>query len=90
MRHWTEKRVRAHIFICVLAYLIETCIEIKLKEKGLEMTARKALDYLSEIKLVDQEIEGMKICTYSQPSAESRRIINALGLKLPKEKLFVK
>ena len=90
MRHWADERVRAHIFICVLAYLIETCIEIKLKEKGLEMTARKALDYLSEIKLVDQEIEGIKICTYSQPSPESRRIINALGLKLPQEKLFVK
>ena len=133
MRHWTEKRVRAHIFICVLAYLIETCIEIKLKEKGLEMTARKALDILSEIKLVNQEIDGLKIaylietcieiklkekglemtarkaldilseiklvnqeidglkiCTYSQPSAESRRIIKALGLRLPKEKLFVK
>jgi len=54
------------------------------------MTARKALDYLSEIKLVDQEIGGMKLCTYSQPSAQSRRIINALGLKLPKEQLFVK
>ena len=69
MYHWAEERVRAHIFICVLSYLIETCIEIK---------------------LVEQEIEGMKLCTYSQPSPESRRIINALGLKLPKEQLFVK
>ena len=88
--HWTEERVRAHIFICVLAYLVEICIEIKLKRAGLEMSARKALDTLSEIKLVDQEIDGMKLCTYSQPSAQSRRIINALGLKLPKEQLFVK
>ena len=89
MRHWTEERVRAHIFICVLAYLLETCIEIKLKRAEMEMTARKALDHLSEIKLVNQEIDGMKICTYSQPSPESRKIIKALGLKLPKEKLFV-
>jgi len=89
MRHWAQERVRAHIFICVLSYLIETCIEIKLKEKGLEMTARKALDHLSEIKLVDQEIDGLKLCTYSQPSTESRKIINALGVKLPQERLFV-
>ncbi len=89
MFHWAEERVRAHIFICVLAYLIETCIEIKLKEKGVEMSARKALNILSEIKLVEQEIDGFKLCTYSPPSAESRRIIQALGLKLPKEKLFV-
>ncbi len=89
MRHWTEERVRAHIFICVLAYLLEICIEIKLKRAGLEMSARKSLDILSEIKLVDQEIDGMKLCTYSQPSAESRKIIKALGLKLPKEKLFI-
>jgi len=89
LRHWAEARVRGHIFICVLAYLIETCLEIKLKEKGLEMTARKALNLLSEIKLVNQEVEGMKICTYSQPSTETRKIINALGLKLPQEKLYV-
>lgn len=89
IRHWAEARVRGHIFICVLAYLIETCLEIQLKEKGLEMTARKALNLLSEIKLVNQEIEGMKICTYSQPSSESRKIIQALSLKLPQEKLYV-
>ena len=89
MRHWAEERVRAHIFICVLSYLLEICLEIKLKEKGIEMTARKALAILSEIKLVDQEVGKIKICTYSQPSAEARKIINALGLKLPKEKLSV-
>ena len=88
MYHWAAERVRAHILICVLAYLIETCIEIRMKRAGLEMTARKALRNLSEIKLVDQEIEGIKLCTYSQPGVESRRIIKALGLKLPKEKLF--
>jgi transposase len=88
MFHWAEERVRAHIFICVLAYLIETCIEIRLKEKGWEMTARKALKTLSEIKLIEQEIEGLKLCTYSQPTPESRKIIHALGLKLPAEKLF--
>ena len=73
----------------VLSYLIETCIEIKLKKAGLTISARKALDILSEIKLVDQRLEDLKICTYSRPSTASRKIINALGLKLPQEKLYV-
>jgi transposase len=90
MYHWSEDRVRAHIFICVLAYLVEVCIDIQLKRAGLEMTARRALQHLGEIKLVKQEIDGLQLCTYSQPSPESRKIINALELHLPKEKLFVK
>ncbi len=90
MYHWAQDRVLAHIFICVLAYLIEIGMEIQLKRSGVEMTARKALNHLSEIKLVNQEIEGVSLNTYSQPGKDSRSIIKALGIKLPKENLFVK
>ncbi len=90
MFHWTQPRVEAHVFICVLAYLIEICIELKVKRAHLTMTARKALDLLSEIKLVKQTIGETEISTYSQPSSETRNIIHALNLILPKEKLFAK
>lgn len=90
MYHWSSDRVRGHIFICVLAYLVEICIELKLRRAGHKLTARAALDHLSEIELIHQEVENIKLCTYTQPSKLSREIIRTLGLHLPKKKLFKK
>ena len=89
MYHWAERRVKAHVFICVLAYLIEICIETRLKQANIKLTARKALDLLSDVKLVKQTVSGIDLCTYSKPTPEARKIIQALKLKLPKEKLIV-
>ncbi len=90
MYHWAERRVEAHVFICVLAYLIEICIEIRLKEANMKMTARKALNLLSDVKLVKQSVGEIEMCTYSKPTPEASKIIQALKLKLPKEKLIVR
>jgi hypothetical protein len=49
VRHWLTRRVKAHIFICYLAYLHLSWMEMLLKEKGLDMSARKALQKLESI-----------------------------------------
>lgn len=44
VRHWLEERVKAHIFICYLSYLLLSLLQLKLKET--EYTAIKALEEL--------------------------------------------
>jgi len=88
IRHFTERRVKAHVFICVLAYLIEIAIELTLHQKKINLTAREALNQLSDIKLVSQEVEGLKIKTVCQPKPETWKILKALTITLPKEKIF--
>ena len=84
-----KAEVEAHVFICVLAYLIEICIETRLKQANIKVTARKALNLLSDVKLVKQTVGDMELSTYSKPTPETRKIIQTLKLKLPKEKLIV-
>ena len=83
MYHWAKERVEAHVFICVLAYLIEICLELKLKRAGVKMTARKALDLLSEIKMVKLTLEGMKLSTYSKPPQKAQELIHILHHNCP-------
>ena len=58
--HWKERRVRAHIFVCVLSFLIESIIERFSKE-----SARKTIRELNRIKLseITAEKNSRKILT---------------------------
>jgi transposase len=44
IKHWLEERVKSHIFICYLAYLLITLLEYKLRKT--DFTALSALDKL--------------------------------------------
>lgn len=88
IRHFSENRVKAHIFICVLAYLFEISIELTLKQKNIKFTAREVLNKLSEIKLISQEIEDFKIKTVCRPKEDTKAIVKALNITIPKEKIF--
>ena len=44
VRHWLEERVKTHIFICYLSYLLLSLLQLKLKET--EYNAIKALEEL--------------------------------------------
>jgi len=45
IKHWIEERVKSHIFICYLSYLLTTLLEYKLKKT--DFTAISALDKLT-------------------------------------------
>lgn len=45
IKHWIEERVKSHIFICYISYLLTTLLEYKLRNS--EISAIAALDKLS-------------------------------------------
>ncbi|MBU7011728.1 MAG: hypothetical protein HXS46_13655, partial [Theionarchaea archaeon] len=58
VRHWLTGRVRAHIFICYLAYLHLTWMKMLLKTNSITMSPVKALESLETIytvKLTDEK-----------------------------------
>jgi transposase len=52
IRHWLDQRVKAHIFLCVLAYLLESVLEYKVRKMGYSMTGWELLERLHDVKLV--------------------------------------
>jgi transposase len=81
IRHYQDDRVRAHVFICVLSYLLEKILEKKMRKNHLDMTAREALDKLDDIRIAKNQIGPRVLLCPVQGDAEHRKILNAVGIK---------
>jgi len=81
IRHWAELRVRGHVFVCVLAYLLEKLIERSLKDSAIDLTAKAALEKLSSLKAVVNELMGRKLRKRTEITPEQSRIYRALGIE---------
>ena len=52
VRHWVPRRVRAHIYLCILGYFLRQLLKLKMVRGGVEMSVREALMVLKRVKLV--------------------------------------
>jgi transposase len=74
--HWTEKRIRAHIFICVLALQVERWMRRELKT----ISVPKAVDLLQRIKVGELEFNGKKVRVPTRPTPEQKELLMSLGV----------
>ena len=74
--HWTEHRIRAHIFVCVIALQIERWMRRKLAT----VSVPKAIESLQRIKVGEIEIGGKKTRAVCRPTAEQKALLAALGV----------
>jgi len=81
IRHYEDDRVRAHVFICVLSYLLEKIIEKRMRQAHLNITAREALDKLDDIRLAKNQIGKRVFLCPVEGDAEHKRILDAIGVK---------
>jgi hypothetical protein len=78
--HWTARRVEAHIYICVLAYLLATRLEHHLARAGLDLTAAQALQQLEEVRAVDQQWGDLGLTHRTRPGSQAQAILRAFDL----------
>lgn len=79
--HHLDVRIRAHIFICVLAYLIEKTIEYRLKSSRIEMTAQKLFYEFDGIELTENVLgDKVKILVkrVTEPNKTQRNLLSIL------------
>jgi transposase len=81
IRHYEDDRVRAHVFICVLSYLLEKIIEKKMRQVHLNITARETLDKLDDIRLAKNQIGKRVFLCPIEGDTEHKRILDAIGVK---------
>jgi len=86
VRHWLTGRVRAHIFICYLAYLHLTWMGMLLKTHGITMSPIKALESLETIytvRLTDEKAHASttKIVPLTKEQEEIYKALNLLSWK---------
>ena len=82
--HQLDTRIRAHIFICVLAYLIEKTIEHKLKSSDRDMTAQRLFSMFKGIELVDTLLGDdvqILVSRVTERNDAQRKILKHLEMK---------
>jgi transposase len=50
--HWTDEKIRVHIFTCVLAYRLCSLLIKELSENGIQTTINRMIDSMSQIKRI--------------------------------------
>jgi transposase len=80
--HWTEERIRAHVFMCVLALQVERWMRNKLAGTSVPAAIRQ----LKRIKVVEM-LEGKRSRTLTtRATTEQMEILRKLGVPLPAKK----
>jgi len=81
--HWTERRVRAHVGICVLAYTLLRCLELLLEQAGLDISGQGALELLSRITRDEVRAGPVQFWVRSDLRPEQQALLQALRVGLP-------
>ena len=80
--HWTEDRIKAHVFVCVLALVVERVMRKKLA--GTKTSVPAALETLRRIRAGKATVARKSVPVLTHVSKEAREIYGNLGVTAPK------
>jgi transposase len=78
--HHRPNRVRAHIFVAALAFLLARALEKKLKAAGVPMSSAQALEALRTMHVVDIRVGAEIRRGVTAGNHQARQILAALGI----------
>jgi transposase len=78
--HTNERRVRGHIFVAALAFLIERMLERALKDAKVPLSAQDALTALQTIRHVRFQVDAEERTGVTPGSARARQVLKALKI----------
>ncbi len=80
IHHRTEDRVRAHVFVAALAFLLERLLEQHLKAAGTDLSPADALSALATIRHVTFRVQDEQRTGVTPGSSPARQVLKALKL----------
>ena len=81
--HRVERRVRAHIFVAALAFLMDRMLERALKDGGVALSAQAAWSALQTVRHVSFRVRGQLRNGATPGSAQPRQVLKALHSPTP-------
>lgn len=84
IRHWTDSKIRCHLFTCVVALTYLRRLELRLQGKGSKLTANAAMDKLrklhSVISIDRRERKPRRVL--EQPRKTQAEVLSVLGYRI--------
>jgi len=81
IRHYEDARVRGHVFVCMLSYLLARTLELQLEAAGHPLSVERAMEALEPVRVVRNELDGRIMhCVVQRRPPQADAILRALGL----------
>ncbi len=82
--HWTEKRIRAHILICFVAYSLVAFGKYQLKKHKIKLSFQKVREELERVQysVLQDKISRQRFLVPSETTPNQKKIFKAFGLKM--------
>ena len=81
--HYTERRIRAHIFVCFLALVLKVVFHKNLLAVNRDLSLNKVLEDIKKIKAVQITIKDMPVVLRTELEGDAHYAFKAVGLKIP-------
>jgi len=78
--HRVERRVRAHVFVAAMAFLVERMLERALKDAGVPLSVQAALTALQTVRHVRFRVDGRLRMGITPGSSRARQVLKVLKL----------
>ena len=79
--HHVADRVRAHIFVASLAFLLDRALEKNLKASGLDISSKEAWQLLKTVRVVEIDLgDGQRKRSVTHGSARAAHILKMIGI----------
>lgn len=86
IRHWTDSKIKCHLFTCVVAMTYLRRIELNLKAAGIERTAEDVMDDMKHLHSILTLQKGARKPTrrLETPSKTQAEVLSAFGYRIDK------
>lgn len=81
--HWTPRRIKGHMVLCFIAFLLERTLEIELKKRNIGYSPIKIRKALDELQFSEIKIEAKTFYLRSKVEGLANSILRALRIKIP-------
>ncbi len=80
--HQTDRRVKAHLLVAALAFLLDRALEKKLTGAGLDLSSKEVWQILRTVRVVEIDVgQGKPQQSVTRGSVRAARILKALDLR---------
>lgn len=87
--HYTDKRIRGHVFICFLALIMRRCMDIQLKKKYKDKASYPdCLDELKQLSVVEMQVKNEEMHMLTQVKKNAKKMFAALNLEVPEKVIY--
>ena len=81
--HWTPSRVRGHIFVCFLAFLLTISLQRRLSEIGIKESVWKVIRDVQKVRAVKLFIKDKAYLVRTEFQGLAHRAFRTVGLRVP-------